>query len=471
MSFGVELTRTRPKPQSCCDCTFPLFCFPVCYQCKKVVYNCSHQTDIRRRTVALSVKLTRLMNDYQTLLECFDPTNPEGFQPLKDQFLEMVNTLVKQSFEPEDTSFERQKAVQRSQEIKSKILNEVFETEQAYNADLLLTLQYYIPLVQKELKSDGVEFETILEKILYLSNDFVYVLENKKETILEEIQTLIGRLDIYADYFALYHKNCKKLEEMRKMESFLKLKNNGLFLRKLDVMDFLVKPLQRLTKYPLLLKEAKKYLVAPNEITWVTKVETRLQEVIQTQNERQRKFVSNEMLKNIEPKLNWKKHQKIDFTQADLLSESDVSAYEISKKEKILDKLLTFHDRILFAKSGVLGKYDVSDIVLFTEIELNTKSTVQKEVELKIKRENPKKYNITFKSQNEKSVWITKFKEFTAKKDTFGLVKSTTRSEVQTLKKPKEKDVFSLLHNYSSSTMGKLTTSEEFVHVSRQSLL
>ena len=82
----------KPKQPSRCQCINPLYSFPVCAHCKKVIYNLENQTAIRKRTATLSIELTRLMNEYQVILESYDKQNPQIFISLKTQFLALSIT-------------------------------------------------------------------------------------------------------------------------------------------------------------------------------------------------------------------------------------------------------------------------------------------------------------------------------------------------------------------------------------------
>ena len=91
--MNINLNLFKPKRPSRCQCLNPLYSFSVCAQCKKVIYSLENQTSIRKRTVKLSIELTRLMNEYQSILESYNKQNPQEFISLKNQFMNQLKQM------------------------------------------------------------------------------------------------------------------------------------------------------------------------------------------------------------------------------------------------------------------------------------------------------------------------------------------------------------------------------------------
>ena len=427
-----KLTKFKPKQPSRCQCINPLYSFPVCAQCKKVIYNLENQSNIRKRTVQLSIELTRLMNDYQTILESYDKQNPQIFISMKTQFLEIINSVFEKAFHEENNDIKQKE--QLDQQIKTQkkydaIINEIICTEKDYNKDINLIIQYYLLPLEKHFaeSNEFYQFKQLLNEMKNLSNEFLQTME-KKENIMIEIEKHIDELHCYADYFVLYHKYCKTFESLRKDDEFDQIKQTVTELRQLDIMDMLVKPFQRLTKYPLFMKEIKPLLVSIDTIEIGSRVEKKLQQVLSIQNEKQRKYLSKELIGEIEPKLIWKKMNKAySLSKSDVclvlvtenISIKHLTTKSVSKpttpnisekkpKEKGDYTLLTFTDFILFGKS-YKGKISIEKYIELSKCTVDTNSLLN-ECQMILHDEN-ESYLFSFNSFADKNLWINKFEE------------------------------------------------------------
>ena len=170
--------RQAPRPAHRCTCAFPLFSYAVCSQCRRVVSDLPSQSPARGRAVLLATRLVHLVNEFQLLLECFDPEAPDAFLPLKQQFVEMATATIAGAFEPEDRRLavvaERTKAATTVDRIRT----EVVTTEQAYCQDLTLCLEHYVPLLETHLEPPaGAQFREALSDMRDLSQTVLATLD------------------------------------------------------------------------------------------------------------------------------------------------------------------------------------------------------------------------------------------------------------------------------------------------------
>ena len=218
----MNLYKTKPKQPSRCHCLQPLFSFPVCAQCKKVIYNLENQSQSRKRTVVLSIELTRLMNDYQVILESYNRENPQEFIKMKTQFIDTMKSIIDKSFSEETSEIEKFQKERKIQQKSQTLINEIVSTERDYNMYIELTLKHYLNPLEKHLKNDCDEMKHLLIEMKDISDIFLNIMEKKeqRENVLMEIEKHMDRLNCYADYFVLYHKSSKLLETIRKNDEF-----------------------------------------------------------------------------------------------------------------------------------------------------------------------------------------------------------------------------------------------------------
>ncbi|KAL7712809.1 DH domain-containing protein [Entamoeba marina] len=327
----------------------------------------------------------------------------------------------------------------------------------------------------KYLGDSYKESTKLLEEMASLSSEISEMLSSKRETAIKELYEAVGKMDIYADYFVFYEKHSKELEDLKKHVEFDRLKEAIPQLRRLDAMDFLIKPIQRITKYPLFIKEAKPLFVDLLSLEYLPVLEKRVEETLKKQNEKQRQYLSNRMIQSLIPRLVWKKYgEEVDLLKTEstiVLSQEEIEIEGVkNKKRRDLNALYTFTNFIMIGKIGLRGKVNVFDIVSFNDIELvNSRNKVG---DVQLNCTNNRCYMIDFHSSTEKLVWVSKFNELRKKlktqpkKTTQMLSRSTQQTNTQNTD-----DVFDILHSISNPSLSTNKQTNSTGHHSRQSIL
>lgn len=403
-----------------CECTAPLYSFCLCAECKKIIYERSagdRPKSNRKRAIDLGTQLVRAMNDYQTLLGCFDANDPLSFIPLKQQFSQMIQRMVNQSFDFEDEAIERAAKEQRDKCKKKEIISEVLNTEKAYNSDLQLLLKYYIPPLLKTSinRDDIITMKNTLETMLLQSKHIIAIMQmTNTELLFKEMCSCVDDFSIYSDYFIPYNKHIKALQFICNQPEFVTIRKSVSELRQLSLSDFMVKPLQRLTKYPLFLKELKP-LLTNEEQQWMSVIETRMHDILEKQNIKQRKYLSDVMVKELEPRLYWKKYGKQYNLQGEsiLLLENEHIQVVVSnvRDTKRYDALYTFSDFIIIGSSTKSNRIAVEDILLLCNCHLQ-EADHGTELQLTYVGDGrDMEIKVTFNTPSERALWVSKFKE------------------------------------------------------------
>nr|XP_021401292.1 guanine nucleotide exchange factor DBS isoform X4 [Lonchura striata domestica] len=154
--------------------------------------------------------------------------------------------------------------------LRQHVMNELIETERAYVEELLCVLEGYAAEMDNPLMAHLISPELQNKKdILFGNMEEIYHFHNR--IFLRELETyveypeLVGRcfLDQMED-FQIYEKYC---QNKPRSESLWRQFSDSIFFQecqrkldhKLSLDSYLLKPVQRITKYQLLLKEMLKY--------------------------------------------------------------------------------------------------------------------------------------------------------------------------------------------------------------------
>ncbi|XP_041328333.1 guanine nucleotide exchange factor DBS isoform X5 [Pyrgilauda ruficollis] len=154
--------------------------------------------------------------------------------------------------------------------LRQHVMNELIETERAYVEELLCVLEGYAAEMDNPLMAHLIPPELQNKKdILFGNMEEIYHFHNR--IFLRELETyveypeLVGRcfLDQMED-FQIYEKYC---QNKPRSESLWRQFSDSVFFQecqrkldhKLSLDSYLLKPVQRITKYQLLLKEMLKY--------------------------------------------------------------------------------------------------------------------------------------------------------------------------------------------------------------------
>jgi len=159
-------------------------------------------------------------------------------------------------------------------EMRRKCLLEIFETEKGYIEDLETLINVFIFPMRTMAILDENHLYKIFSNVEVLINTNVEMLaqlEKQMETTQTGDDVLIGTVFTQlADYFKMYKVYCANQQtSLNTVETLIK--KHTQFKKKLDVchtdarcrglflQSFLIKPIQRVCKYPLLLRELIKY--------------------------------------------------------------------------------------------------------------------------------------------------------------------------------------------------------------------
>ena len=158
-----------------------------------------------------------------------------------------------------------------------KVVAELVQSEKAYLRDVELLIQIYLdPLRGKESAGGGGEDEDVsdllsvqdinsifsnIEQVLGINKALLQALEKDQSmaNIAVAFTTMAEYLKVYSIYCSNQDSSLKVVEEMEskvpRFKRWMKDNQSKFLSRGLDLRDFLIKPTQRICKYPLFLRE------------------------------------------------------------------------------------------------------------------------------------------------------------------------------------------------------------------------
>eukprot|EP01103_Thecamoeba_quadrilineata_P019369 TRINITY_DN7811_c0_g1_i1.p1 TRINITY_DN7811_c0_g1~~TRINITY_DN7811_c0_g1_i1.p1 ORF type:complete len:1075 (+),score=239.15 TRINITY_DN7811_c0_g1_i1:45-3269(+) len=225
---------------------------------------------------------------------------------------------------------------EQKQRMRVHVFDELVRTEHDYVQDLLLTSKmFYMPLKTQNLldaKQIVVLFSN-LNMLLGVSHELLKDLgkENAIDNVGSSFCFMMDFLKLYAVYCTNHPQAVLLLDSLRKsnskFDSFLKDQQENLLCRGLPLNGFLIKPVQRVTKYPLLLKQLRNYTESfhpdfENIEQAITRCETILSDInaYQTAMENHHRLVQiKENLPNADGIIDMSLH---NFLQEDLVREA-----------------------------------------------------------------------------------------------------------------------------------------------------
>lgn len=159
--------------------------------------------------------------------------------------------------------------------IKAKeIFEELLETEKAYIETLRIIVEIFVRPMREKQILNKVQLSNVFSNVETLYEQVNLQLLKRLEALNDDDTKLASLGEIFYEFaplFKLYAVYCSNQPNLNSLIVQLK-ENNEEFkeylkqaqrldaCRKLDIQSFLIQPLQRLCKYPLLLKVSKFYL-------------------------------------------------------------------------------------------------------------------------------------------------------------------------------------------------------------------
>jgi hypothetical protein len=263
---------------------------------------------------------------------------------------------------------------------KQQVIWEIIFTEKAYVGDIRLIIDVFLkPITEKKLlppKNINLIFSNI-EDIYEVNKEFLGILEHSREenpvigNIGDIFLLFFEKFMVYTVYCTERDKAINKLHQVSngtKLKTFLDECNKLPVTRNLDLPAFLIKPPQRICKYPLLIKEVIKYTAENDqEMEKLKEALKHVQQIISIINEG---TLESENIKRIvEIQKNFNETIHIASPHRHLLREDAI--YLMNGDVKKPRRLFLFNDMIIISQKDWRDKYHLIEKAFLKDVRLN----------------------------------------------------------------------------------------------------
>ncbi|KAK5582398.1 hypothetical protein RB653_003981 [Dictyostelium firmibasis] len=256
---------------------------------------------------------------------------------------------------------------EKNKRFRIKIINELIETERDYVRDLNIVVEVFLnPIREKQLlsaKDVNALFSNI--EILYSINmNVLKELEKERDPLCENISVGQTFLDM-SHYLKMYTTYCSNQQNALKILEEEKLKNqpfreylefcmNDSVCRGLPLNSFIIKPVQRICKYPLLIKETIKFTPDDHpDKPALEEVDKKISDIVQSINEAKRTLELFQKIVDLQNSIDGLEDTNLMEQGRTLLMEGTVSAVkELNSEDSLSRTLFLFNNLILICSFG-----------------------------------------------------------------------------------------------------------------------
>ncbi|KAJ3125743.1 Myosin 10A, isoform D [Nowakowskiella sp. JEL0407] len=311
---------------------------------------------------------------------------------------------------------------------RQEVIYEIITTEKDYVEDLGIIVEVYIKQIRaKKLmrpKDMSVIFSN-LEQLLPINQEFLNWLETrqKEKSTVDCIGDLFIRVSDYLKMYTMYCSNhpyaVMKLQTIRQNKQIVKFLDQCAQLpesRHLNLDTFLIKPVQRICKYPLLLREIIKNTESTHQdYETLMKALLKLETVVTIVNEGARQAENIHKMIELQSRFTVKVNI---ITPSRTLVKTGVVDIIVPSGEKKKRELCLFNDTLIVAKANGDGSLKLLEQIPFSMILINNipvEDSDSKEFCFEVVHIGIVKFKFAVESMYAKDQWMKIFKETTEK--------------------------------------------------------
>ncbi|KAJ3159405.1 cytochrome c oxidase subunit 1 [Geranomyces michiganensis] len=333
-------------------------------------------------------------------------------------------------------------------------IHELIATERYYVRDLKIIIALFMrPMIEKKVisaKNIDILFSNI-EELLTVNSEFLARLEELYATnpVIEQVGDLLAtameRFVSYMPYCSRQVesgvKHISMMQNKREYRLFLEEAYRHPLARRLDLGGFLIKPVQRICKYPLLIREVIKYTddsLADYESLKIAS--ERLRSIIAIVNAGTKQTEGAAVRKMADVQGDFADKTMIMSGSRHLLREDAI--FGIFPEGKKARQLLLFNDAILLAKKDWRDKWHTIALASFqcclvADVREHTAATATTLLELEFlpdaARVIAERYLISMLSAEAKTAWLDAYRRAAQPVGCSSLIKVQTRAGLLTL--------------------------------------
>lgn len=268
-------------------------------------------------------------------------------------------------------------------------IQEIINTEKSYVEDLEALVNVYMNPIKASGSLTNDQFSTIfssLEVLLPMHKKIVEDLAKDEEFVGRAFITMCSFLKMYSSYCANQEKAIELLEKLKTNIGFMKVLNDCQSdprAKGQNLSSFIIKPVQRICKYPLLFRELINHTPEDSpDYESIVETKNKIDEVVMYINERKRRIEQQRKMIEINDCVDGEWEEDLIVPARYWIAEYKVQGKVLGRPSKISDYMLFLFNNILLVTkiAGQHGKpYNLKGFIPLTECKIVVISNTEEE--------------------------------------------------------------------------------------------
>ncbi|KAH3744399.1 calmodulin-binding protein [Pelomyxa schiedti] len=362
------------------------------------------------------------LTDFVTRTKAFDKSNSATLNQEYSALEKQCSEMLKEFFQPElQVAHEQEQLVQR-QNHRQAVVEELYTTEEDYSKSLHIMMELWQPEITKSGLLPPADIKTIFGNIVQLDLLASELLEDFRtaknkpmsdQRIGESFKKRIPWIKLYIEYALNRDQANEILNSARKNHKFVALlerMRQHPQIGKHDLPDFLIKPTQRIVKYPLLLRDLIKDTDTDHQdYNDLLLAEAEMKKVLISINSSKRNQLTVSLLSQLQPNLTWSNlAYDLVASKAQLIFESKVKCYVSKNGEERKANTGYLFDFFILVCHHRSGKWQEVGLMLLADCVINTGVSCADSYRFAVLHKT-KQEKLVFESQDQylNQLWIT----------------------------------------------------------------
>eukprot|EP00727_Mastigamoeba_balamuthi_P001128 m51a1_g11011 putative domain containing protein (647) ;mRNA; f:375069-377387 len=311
---------------------------------------------------------------------------------------------------------------------RQKLIDELSATEDDYLNDLLAIENVWHAEIRRSGLLSPADLQVLfgnVAQLVVLSQDIAAQLQKSKslpiesQRLGEDFKRKIPFIRLYIEYCYNQVKGSEILSASMKSSKFKdlieKIQSNHASLKNLDLGAFLIKPTQRITKYPLFLRDLVRLTNTDHpDYKNLCEAADAMNKVLQDINKRTRELETIAVINKIVPYMSWRSDPHVDLvlSASQLHMEGKVTSCVVDHADSDTDKgnrVLLFNNVLLVCRSA--SKESWSELVSIPTASLQLRQPLQPGILVLTSVQAAVEVTLLFQSEQERKAWLAGIQE------------------------------------------------------------
>ncbi|EGC28970.1 hypothetical protein DICPUDRAFT_159515 [Dictyostelium purpureum] len=343
---------------------------------------------------------------------------------------------------------------EKNKRFRIKIVKEIIVTEKDYVRDLYIVIDVFLNQIKEKGLLSPKDIQTLfsnIEILISVNSNVLKELEKHQDPTYENVNIGKAFLDM-SHYLKMYTAYCSHQEAALKLLEEEKLKNpafrefldscmNDPRCRGLPLNSFIIKPVQRICKYPLLIKEVIRFTPDDHpDRAPLEEVDKKISDIVQSINEAKRTLEIFQKIVELQNSIDGLEDTDLMEKGRTFLMEGIVSSVkELNSEDSLSRTIYLFNNLILICSSGTnvlsstINQFKSKKLKLKAKIPINfarlmfvsDTDSVKYALEIINTKENSN-YILCFNNDQDRTKWFKQIKSL-IQETKFSVVNSSSK--------------------------------------------